>query len=121
MENVNGKEVWRNGKSVSLLMLLLVNYLTFSFKVFLKKIWTILKVFIEFVTMLLLFYVGQEACGILALPPGIQPTPPWVRRRSIPLDCQGSPRKLLDLREKPCACWEELSCRDVQGLSAAQW
>ena len=37
--------------------------------------WTILKVFIVFVTTLLLFYVGHEAYGILALPPGIQPAP----------------------------------------------
>ena len=38
--------------------------------------WTIFKVFIEFVTILLLFYVlfffGFEACGILAPPPGIK-------------------------------------------------
>ena len=38
------------------------------------------KVFIEFVTILLLFYVlgifGRKACGILFLQPGIEPTPP---------------------------------------------
>ena len=38
------------------------------------------KVFIEFVTILLLFYVfwffGPEECGILALQPGIEPAPP---------------------------------------------
>ena len=48
-----------------------------SFGVFLM--WTILKVFIEFVTILLLFYVlvfGPEACGILAPRPGIEPAPP---------------------------------------------
>ena len=39
--------------------------------------WTIFKVFIEFVTILLLFYVlGHEACGILAPQPGIEPAPP---------------------------------------------
>ena len=42
--------------------------------------WTIFKVFIEFVTILLLFYVLvfwlPKACGILAPPPGIQPPPP---------------------------------------------
>ena len=42
--------------------------------------WTIFKVFIEFVTMLFLFYFlfweEPKACGILALPPGIKPTPP---------------------------------------------
>ena len=42
--------------------------------------WTIFKVFIEFVTILLLFYVfwffGLETCGVLALRPGIEPAPP---------------------------------------------
>jgi len=42
--------------------------------------WPILKIFIEFVTILLLFYVfgffGHKACGILAYWPGINPTPP---------------------------------------------
>ena len=41
--------------------------------------WTTFKVFIEFVTLLLLFYVlafGCEACGILAPRPGIEPAPP---------------------------------------------
>ena len=40
--------------------------------------WTIFKVFIEFVTMLLLFSVlvfGPKACGILASLPGIEPVP----------------------------------------------
>ena len=38
-----------------------------------------LKVFFEFVTILLLFYVlvfGRKACGILAPQPGIEPAPP---------------------------------------------
>ena len=50
---------------------------SFFFKDFLT--WTILKVFIEFVTMLLLFYVlvfWRQACGILAPQPGIKPAPP---------------------------------------------
>ena len=42
--------------------------------------WTIFKVFIEFVTILLLFYVfwffGLKARGILAPQPGIEPAPP---------------------------------------------
>ena len=41
---------------------------------------TIFKVFIEFVTLLLLFYgfwpLGQEACGILVPRPGTEPTLP---------------------------------------------
>ena len=41
--------------------------------------WTIFKAFIEFVTILLLFYIlvfGHEACGILAPRPGIEPASP---------------------------------------------
>ena len=39
--------------------------------------WTIFKVFIEFITTLLLFwFIGREACGILAPWPGIDPAPP---------------------------------------------
>ena len=46
--------------------------------------WTIFKVFIEFVIILFLFYVlgsfffffGQKACGILVPWPGIEPTTP---------------------------------------------
>ena len=40
--------------------------------------WTIFKVFFEFVTILLLLcfgFFGCEACGILDPPPGIEPTP----------------------------------------------
>ena len=46
---------------------------TFFFKEFFM--WTIFKVFIEFVIILLLFY-GHKACGILAPQPGIEPVPP---------------------------------------------
>ena len=46
--------------------------------------WAILKVFIEFVTILLLFYVlfflGCKACGMLAPWPGIEPLPPCIGR-----------------------------------------
>ena len=41
-------------------------------------IWAIFKIFIEFVTILLSFFVlvfGLEACGILAPRPGIAPLP----------------------------------------------
>ena len=42
--------------------------------------WTTFTVFLEFATVLLLFYVlvffGPEACGISAPRPGIEPTPP---------------------------------------------
>ena len=58
--------------------------------------WTIFKVFIVFVTMLLLFYAlssfAHKACGISAPQPGIKPTAPalegslnhWITRE-VPL------------------------------------
>ena len=50
--------------------------------------WTNFKVFIEFVTILLLFHVsfwffGPEACGILAPWAGIKPTPPAVEGKVL--------------------------------------
>ena len=42
--------------------------------------WTIFKVFIEFVTILFFFYIlgffGHEVCGCLALQPEVESTPP---------------------------------------------
>ena len=46
-------------------------------KVFL--IWTIFKVFICYNIASLLWFFGQEACGILALQPGIEPVPPELK------------------------------------------
>ena len=47
---------------------------------------TLFKVFIEFVTILLLFMVwffGQERHGILAPQPGIEPTPPTLEGKVL--------------------------------------
>ena len=50
-------------------------------------IWTIFKVFTEFVTILLLFYVSifwpREACGILAPRPGIAPATPALEGETL--------------------------------------
>ena len=46
-------------------------------KVFL--IWTIFKVFICYNIASMLWFFGQEACGILALQPGIEPVPPELK------------------------------------------
>ena len=46
---------------------------------------TIFRVFIEFLTILLLFYVlffDYKACGILAPWPGIEPKPPALEGKS---------------------------------------
>ena len=63
--------------------------------------WTILKIFIEFVTMLpVLCFVfsGREACGIPAPWPGIKPAPLALEGEVLPLDHQGSPDKENTLR-----------------------
>ena len=58
--------------------------------------WTIFKLFIEFVTVLLLFYVFvfvvflAEAWGILAPLPGIKPTAPVLEGKVL---TTGPPRK----------------------------
>ena len=63
---------------------------------FLRFFWCgpFLKFLIEFVTILLLFYVfwffGHEACGILAPQPGIKPTPPALEGEVL---TTGLPRK----------------------------
>ena len=59
--------------------------------------WTIFKVFIEFVTILLLFYVlvyGPEACGILTPQPGIELSLPALEGRVL---TTGPPGKSLYL------------------------
>ena len=57
--------------------------------------WTSFKGFIEFVTILLLFYVfgffGHEACRILTPWPGLQPAPPALEGEVLPTDLQGGP------------------------------
>ena len=46
--------------------------------------WTIFKVFIESVTILILFwFFGHEACGILAPQPGIEPTSPVLEGKAL--------------------------------------
>ena len=60
--------------------------------------WTVFKVFIEFVTILLLFYVlvffGHNACEILAPQPGIEPTSPVMEGEVL---TTGPPGKSLSL------------------------
>ena len=55
--------------------------------------WTIFKVFIEFVTKLLCFmfwFFGCKACGILAPRPGIEPASPALESEVL---TPGPPRK----------------------------
>ena len=59
--------------------------------------WTIFKVFIEFLTILLLcffmfWFFGREACGILVPRPGIEPTPPALEGEVL---TTGKPGKSL--------------------------
>ena len=61
--------------------------------------WTIFKIFIEFVTILLLFYVfwffDCEACGILAPHPGIEPTPPALEGKVLTTGPPGKSPNLI--------------------------
>ena len=49
--------------------------------------WAIFKVFVEFVTLLLLFYAlvffDPKACGILVPQPGIKPTTPALEGEAL--------------------------------------
>ena len=59
--------------------------------------WTIFKGFIEFVTILLLFYVlvfQPQACGMLAPWPGIEPRRPALEGKAL---TTGPPGKSPDL------------------------
>ena len=58
--------------------------------------WTIFRVFVEFVTILHLFYVldfGLKASEILHLQPGIEPTPPVLEGEVLTTE---PPGKSLD-------------------------
>ena len=64
---------------------------------------TIFKGFIELVTVLLLLFFffpkfwifGHEACEILALWPGTQPTTSALEGEVLTTDCWGSPRQFI--------------------------
>ena len=74
--------------------------------------WAIFKVFIEFVTILLLFYAlvfGHESRGILALWPGMEPQPPALggkvltTARDLPvLDVRWDCRAVKDVNDSFC-------------------
>ena len=56
--------------------------------------WVILKVFIEFVSLLLLFYIlffGHKGYGILTLGPGIKPSPPALEGEFLTTGPPGKP------------------------------
>ena len=62
-------------KCLVIYLFIYMQFLVYSLKK-LFLMWTIFKVFIEFVTILLLFwFYGHKACGILAPQPGIEPAP----------------------------------------------
>ena len=74
-------------------------YSPLFFWVFFFNVCTIFKVFIEFVTVMLLLFMfcflfiffAQEACGILARWPGFKHMPPALEGKVLPLVHQGSP------------------------------
>ena len=68
--------------------------------------WAIFKVFIKFVTILLLFYVfwffGHEAYGILAPRPGNEPTPPALEGEVLTTGPPGKSQcSFLDIAKFP--------------------
>ena len=76
--------------------------------------WTVFKVFIEFVTTLLLFYVlvfGLKACGILAPHPGMEPAPPALEGKALTTgpSTESQPFSFL-LLLKIEACSHEANC-----------
>ena len=79
------------------------------------------KVFIEFVTILVLFYVlvfGSRAYGILALWPGIQSEPPVLEGDVL---TTGPPRKSLEwISIKYNYSWASLVAQMVKNLPAMQ-
>ena len=94
-ENVNWKDVWRNGKSVSLLMLLLADYFFFFFFLRLKtKCGPLWKSLLDLFQCCFCFMLA-EACGILALPPGIQPAPPGLEGKVFPWTAREVPENSL--------------------------
>ena len=63
--------------------------------------WTIFKVFVKFVTILILFYVllfGPEACGTLASQPGIEPASPALGGKVLTTGPPGKPLSVLILK-----------------------
>ena len=66
--------------------------------IFFFLMWTILKIFIEFVTILLLFYLfggfGHEAYGIFAPCQGIEPTSPTLESKVLTTGLPGKSQEL---------------------------
>ena len=67
--------------------------------------WTIFKVFIEFVTILLLFcilvFFGLKACGNLAPQPGIEPTASALEGKLLTTGSPGKSQENMHFLEFP--------------------
>ena len=75
--------------------------------------WTIFKVFIEFATILLLFFIlffGCEACGILAPQPGMEPAPPALEGKVLTTGPPAkSPASCFNTENKYLPSWSYLT------------
>ena len=83
----------------------------FAFKIFFL-VWTIFKVFVEFVTVLLLFYVlvfDHEACEILVPRPGIKPAPPTLEGEVLTNGPPGKSLPAASLEQFLRAIWGTVS------------
>ena len=67
--------------------------------------WTIFKVFIEFGTILLLFYVlafDRRECRILVPRPGVEPTPPALKDEVLTTRQPGKSHSHILEQEEAC-------------------
>ena len=98
-----------------------IGFRSFFLSFFFCLMWTIFKVFIEFVTICFCFmfwYFGQEACEILAPWPGIEPTPPALENEVLGTGLQGKSRLFLFL----CTQWMcEIKERDESRMTCRFW
>ena len=82
--------------------------------------WTILKVFMYFVTILLLIYVfgiffGLEAFGILAFQPGIEPIPLALKGEVLTTEPPGKSQYAVILKPKMILPWQYHRCLHPHG------
>ena len=78
-------------------------------------------VFIEFVTILLLFYIlvfwPPVACGILAPQPGIEPAPPTLEGEFSTIEPQGTSQYVTFILLKKCLILKSKSYENQQNVN----
>ena len=86
-----------------------MDHLNFIYKIYCFLMWTIFKVFIKFVTILLLLlmfcFFGPEASGILVSWSGIEPAPPSLEGKVLTTGPPGKPWSYI-LKGSPWLLWQ---------------